>query len=172
MIVRQEKTEDFPRIYELVKEGFRTAQVSNGKEQDFVDYLRNGANYIPELALVAEDNGAIVGHIMLTKTQIDAKARKIETLLLAPVTVELEHRKKGIGARLIDEAFRLAKNKGYASVVLVGNPAFYGRFGFKCSADFGIENANGIPDKYVQSCELVSGSLKSAEGRILFETGE
>ena len=70
MIIRQEKPSDFPAIYDLVKVAFQTGKVSNGLEQDYVNQLRASGNYIPQLALVAEEDGKLVGHIMLTKTYV------------------------------------------------------------------------------------------------------
>jgi hypothetical protein len=84
------------RIYELVKVTLQTAKVSNGKEQDLVNKLRNSGNYIPELALVAEEDGQLIGHIMLTKTYIITNdGDKYETLLLGPISVSLEYRNRG-----------------------------------------------------------------------------
>jgi putative acetyltransferase len=170
MIIRREKKEDFARIYQLVKIGFQTAKVSNGKEQDFVEGLRGSEYYIPELALVAEEGSTLVGHIMLTRTHVDEDAQKHEMLLLAPLTVALEHRNSGIGSKLIEAAFRSARTMGFKSVILVGDPAYYKRFGFKPSAEFGIKNTNGIPDQYVQACEMLPDALKSVKGSILFIT--
>ncbi|MDD5648587.1 MAG: hypothetical protein PHY03_06600 [Dehalococcoidia bacterium] len=80
MIVRRERAEEFPEIYKLVEVAFQTAKVTNGKEQDFVNQLRAGGNYIPELAPVAEEGGKLIGHIMLTKTYINGNNNKYETL--------------------------------------------------------------------------------------------
>ena len=63
MTIRQAKPEDFDAIYSLVKTAFQTAKVSDGDEQDFVLKLRKG-HYIPELELVAEEDGVLIGHIM------------------------------------------------------------------------------------------------------------
>jgi putative acetyltransferase len=142
MIIRPEDPEQFPRIYDLVKIAFQTAKVSNGKEQDFVNQLRSSRNYIPELALVAEENGQLVGHIMFTRTNIVNGGNRFEILLLAPVSVALVYRNRGIGSKLIKEGFRLAGEMGYSSVILVGDPAYYHRFGFKASVEFGIKNIN------------------------------
>lgn len=173
MRIRCEKPEEFSQIYELVKVAFQTANVSNGKEQDFVDQLRASGNYIPELALVAEEDGLLIGHIMLTKTFFAGnEGRQYETLLLAPVSVALPYRKQGVGTKLIHEAMRLAIKMGHASVFLVGDPGYYHRFGFKSATDFGITNKNGIPDHYVMARELVSGSLTGQVGTIEFFTGE
>ena len=159
MIIRRETPEEFSQIYELVKVAFKTAKVSNGKEQDFVNQLRSSGSYIPELALVAEENGKMIGHIMLTKTYIVNSGNKFETLLLAPISVALEYRNRGVGSNLIKESFKLAKGMGYTSVILVGDPAYYHRFGFKAAVNFGIKHAHNIPDENVMACELVQDAL-------------
>ena len=159
MIIRRETPEEFSQIYELVKVAFKTAKVSNGKEQDFVNQLRSSGSYIPELALVAEENGKMIGHIMLTKTYIVNSGNKFETLLLAPISVALEYRNRGVGSNLIKESFKLAKGMGYTSVILVGDPAYYHRFGFKTAVNFGIKHAHNIPDENVMACELVQDAL-------------
>ncbi|OGI00349.1 MAG: GNAT family N-acetyltransferase [Candidatus Melainabacteria bacterium GWF2_37_15] len=169
MTIRRETEKDFPEIYDLVKIAFQTAKVSNGKEQDFVVKLRNSEDYIPELALVAEDEaGKLIGHIMLTKTYIFNDSTKFETLLLAPLSVALEYRNRGIGSALVKESFRLAKDLGYKSVILVGDPAYYTRFGFKPSINFNIKNNENIPDEYVMACELVPNALQGISGTIEF----
>ncbi|HBH17893.1 MAG TPA: N-acetyltransferase [Cyanobacteria bacterium UBA9579] len=164
--IRQEKQSDFKEIYDLVKVAFQTAKVSNGKEQDFVNQLRNSGNYIPELALVAEDNHKLIGHIMLTKSYISTSNCKIETLLLAPISVVLEYRNKGVGTELINKSFEIARKMGYKSVILVGDPAYYSRFGFEKSVDLGIKNSNNIPEEYVLACELVPDALFEINGTI------
>lgn len=164
MLIRREKPEEFSQIYDLVKVAFQTAKVSNGKEQDFVNQLRSSSNYIPELALVAEDNGKLIGHIMLTKTCIVDNGNKFETLLLAPVSVALEYRSRGAGSGLIREGFRLATEMGYTSVLVVGDPAYYHRFGFESAVNFGIRHSHDIPDQYVMACELAPQALNGVRG--------
>jgi len=164
VLIRREKPEEFSQIYDLVKVAFQTAKVADGKEQDFVNQLRGSGNYIPELALIAEENGKLIGHIMLTKTCIVSSSTRFETLLLAPVSVVLEYRNRGIGSGLIKESFRLAKAMGYTSVMLVGDPAYYHRFGFKGAFNFGIKSRYNIPDEYVMACELVPGALSGISG--------
>ena len=165
-IIRQEKQNDFKEIYNLVKIAFESAQVSNGKEQDFVNHLRYSDNYIPELALVAEENNKLIGHIMLTKNYISNSECKTETLLWAPISVILEYRNKGVGSALINKSFDLAKRIGYRSIVLVGDPAYYGKFGFKKAADVGIRHLHDIPEKYVLVYDLFPGALDKINGTI------
>lgn len=97
MTIRQATPKDFDAIYSLVKTAFQTAKVSDGGEQDFVLKLRKGS-YIPELELVAEEDGVLIGHIMLTGASIRENGGCFGTLLLAPLSVALEWRAKGIGA--------------------------------------------------------------------------
>jgi len=167
MVIRQERPEEFPEIHELVKTAFETAQVSSGDEQNFVNRLRESADYIPQLALVAEDAGRLIGHIMLTHTVIIGES-ELPILLLGPISVVLERRNAGVGSALIGESFRLARELGHQAVILVGDPGFYHRFGFRTAVSFGIRNANGIPDEYVLAVELTSGALAAVDGTITF----
>ncbi len=64
------------------------------------------------------------------------------------------------------ESFKLAKEMGYTSVILVGDPAFYHRFGFKAAANFGIKHTQNIPDENVMACELVPDALCGISGII------
>lgn len=168
MIIRTERPEEFDEIYELVKEAFKTAKVSGGDEQNYVDRLRDSGNYIPSLAFVAEKDGKLIGHIMLTKTQIIDNDKVYETLLLSPVSVALEYRNQKVGTKMIKEGFLRAKEMGYRSAVLVGDIGYYGRFGFKQSTQYGIKNTNGIPDEHVMACEIVPGGLDDISGEIYF----
>jgi predicted N-acetyltransferase YhbS len=164
MVIRRERPEEFSQIYDLVKVAFQTAKVSDGKEQDFVNQLRSGGSYIPELALVAEENGKLIGHIMLTKAHIVNDTNKFEVLYLAPISVVLGYRNKGIGSGLMKESFKLAKEMGYTSVLLVGDPAYYHRFGSKSAVTFGIKTTHKIPDENVMASELVPNALRGVSG--------
>lgn len=166
MIIKRETEEEFAQIFNFVERAFQTAKVSNGLEQEFVNQLRSSSNYIPELALVAEENDKIIGHIMLTKTYIIIGGSKFEVLLLAPLSVALEHRNTGVGTKLIHESFALAKAMGYTAVFLIGDPAYYHRFGFKSSVEFGVIQLHNIPDEYVMAYELVPNALHGVSGII------
>jgi putative acetyltransferase len=166
MKIRQETEEEFAQIFNFVERAFQTAKGSNGLEQVFVNQLRRSSNYIPELALVAEENDKIIGHIMLTKTYIIVGGSKVEVLLLAPLSVALEYRNTGVGTKLVHESFALAKAMGYTAVFLIGDPAYYHRFGFKSSVEFGVTQLHNIPDEHVMACELVPNALVGISGII------
>jgi predicted N-acetyltransferase YhbS len=118
--------------------------------------------------LVADKDNKLVGHIMLTKTQITTSNSKVSALIIAPLCVAREERRQGIGSRLVEESCRLAVNLGYRIVFVVGNPAYYGRFGFKASAAFGIKHVPPIPDENVMVKALSSGALTGVSGTITF----
>ena len=175
MRIRPETESDFLRIHDFVKTAFQTAYRSDGTEQDYVNKLRNSGNYIPELALVAEDENddcSMIGHIMLTRIAIAGNKAMPENtqaiLLLAPVAIAVERRNKGLGSILIRESLKRAKDKGYAAVILVGNPHYYERFGFVSAAKFGIQNRQNIPDENVMVLELKPGVLNDISGIVDF----
>ncbi len=156
MVIREETAADFGPLHDFVRQAFLTAPVSAGDEQDFVDRLRASSDYIPPLALVAEDGVGVAGHIMLTRAHLDNS----DVLLLAPLCVELSRRGQGIGAALIEEGFRRARQMGFAAVFLLGAPAYYARFGFHPALEtFGITNPHDFPAPYFQACELLPGAL-------------
>lgn len=168
MKIRPEQPSEYVFLYNFVKVAFETAEVKNGNEQNYVDRLRASDGYIPELALVAEETGEILGYIMLTKTYILTGKNRVEALILAPLSVKLSHRKQGIGSKLVQESFRIAKQMGFQSVFVVGNPKYYGRFGFKSSVRFGIRHVPEIPEPYVMGIELTPNALAGVSGTVNF----
>lgn len=167
--IRPERPEDFPAIYALIERAFRTAEVSDGDEQHFTDRLRAGGGYIPELGLVAESGGELTGHILLTRFPIArADGTPLETLLIAPLSVALEHRSQGVGSALLREGLHRGRELCFPAALLLGDPAYYGRFGFRQSTEFGIRNTDGIPDRYVQAMELLPGSLRDISAALTF----
>lgn len=167
VVIRPEKAADFSEIYTLVKEAFATARVSDGMEQDFVTQLRSGRNYIPELALVMEKDGVLIGQVMLTHLAIKSD-KAVKALLLAPLCVALPERNRGYGQALIAEALKRAAALGYQAVFLVGDIAYYHKAGFERADRRGINNTDNIPAQYVLVRELVPGVLKNASGTISF----
>lgn len=91
MRIRQECEADYPEICRLVKDAFAGAEHADGSEQDLVEALRKGAAYLPELALVAEVNGILAGHIMLTRAAVGGDP----VLALAPLSVRPEFQRQG-----------------------------------------------------------------------------
>ena len=165
MNIRKEKTEDYHTIHAVVKSAFDSAEHADGNEQDLVIALRQSENYIPELALVAEENGKIVGHIMFTK----AKVGEIDVLALAPLSVLPEYQRKGIGTALIKAGHKIAKKLGYGYSVVLGSETYYPRVGY-VPADilgilppFDVSRENFMAYKIDECSLIINGTIKYAK---------
>ena len=90
MLIRNVNESDFEEIYNLVKTAFETAKVSDGKEQDFVYELRERDTYIPECEFVAEKDGKIIGHILLSRVDVETDNGGIfKGVMVAPLSVAM-----------------------------------------------------------------------------------
>lgn len=164
--IRNVKKEDEEEIYELVKESFKTAEVSDGKEQDFIYELRKRNTYIKELEFVAEKKDELIGHIMFSVQEVEDGLETFTGLFIAPLCVKKEYRNKKIGTKLIKYGFSKAQDLGYKAVFLIGNPKYYNKFGFEEVTKFGIKNISDVPDEFVLGCELQKNALKDVKGEI------
>ncbi len=162
MLIRPETPADYAAVYAFIQKAFETARVSNGEEQSFVEQLRQSPRYLPDLALLAEQNGRIAAYIMLTRLML-ASPRLVKGLLLAPLAVEEELRRRGLGAKMVQTALQKAKQQGYEAVCLVGDPGYYGRFGFSRLDSLSASCNRQIPAAYALGLEWVPGVLAGAE---------
>ena len=165
MNIRTALENDFEAIYNLVKTAFETAKVSDGTEQDFVLDLRSRSTYIPHLEFVAEEDGNLIGHILLTEAHINTN-KNASFLLVAPLCVDIEHRNCGIGAALMEHALNKGKELGYDAALLVGDPAYYSRFGFAEIKSLGLTNDTGLPDMFVLGLKLTPSTFKDLSGSV------
>ncbi|MFN4150808.1 MAG: GNAT family N-acetyltransferase [Candidatus Sericytochromatia bacterium] len=125
LIIRQENEKDYSSVENLIKKVFENEEYSDHKEHFLVSRLRKSTSFIPELSLVAEYNGLIIGHILLTKLVIKNGDKSFDSLALAPVSVRKEDQNKGVGSRLILESNKIAKNVGYEQYESVYHPRPY-----------------------------------------------
>lgn len=143
--------------------------MSDQNEYVLVGRLRVSDAYIPELSIVAEDvTGQIIGHILLTRISIVDGANAEDSLAMAPVSVLPTNQKQGIGSRLIRTALAKAKELGYGSVIVLGHPDFYPRFGFRKASEWGIRPPFDVPDNAFMALELQKGSLRNVGGVVRY----
>lgn len=132
MLIRDETDGDIPAISRLVTEAFLLLPQSTGTEASIVEKLR--ADGALALSLVAEEEGEVIGYLA-------ASAARIGTQdgwgLIGPLAVLPSRHRQGIGTALMAEALRRlrATSRGAA---LVGDPAYYGRFGFRAYPGLGL----------------------------------
>ena len=166
--IRQEKPADYSLVNQLIWLAFRDMAESDQTEHLLVDRLRKSDAFIPELSIVAEMDGKIVGHILLTKIHIQNEQQHFESLALAPVSVLPEFQNKGIGSKLIVQAHKVARELGYKSIVLLGHEAYYPRFGYQRARKYGIQLPFEAPDENCMVIELVEDGLKGVSGMVVY----
>ena len=132
MIIRDEKGTDHGVISDVTEAAFETMEISNHTEQFIVAALRS-ANALT-VSLVAEVDGAVVGHIAFSPVTFTDGAKSWYGL--GPVSVRPDHQRQGIGKALIKEGLSRLKDLGAKGCCLVGHPDYYRQFGF--------ENVDGL----------------------------
>lgn len=125
-MIRQVIEQDYPVINNFLKKAFQIATVSNGTEQDFLDYLRTIPENDNQYEYIYVLNHQVIGYVKLNITFIG----KDKVFLLAPLAIGEDYCHQTIGTQLIQYALQQAKRTGIDTIFLVGDPNYYGRFGF------------------------------------------
>jgi len=132
--IRPERPEDIDAISAVVEAAF-----GSPVEARLVENLRASDVFVPELSLVAERDGSIVGHVMISGAILRADdGTEWSVASLAPLAVAPEAQRRGIGSALVKAVTARAEEMGEPLVVLEGSPAYYGRLGFEHSVPHGI----------------------------------
>lgn len=126
MLIRPEIPADYVTIADIHTCAFDNQVV----QPSIVALLRQRGGYDPELSLVAEVDGQVVGHALFTPTTIRLLGEDVRAVLLAPIGIHPTAQKMGIGKALMDEGHRVATAKGYPLAFLLGHPTYYPRFGY------------------------------------------
>jgi putative acetyltransferase len=117
-MIRGEESTDGPAVRAIVAAAFRRRD-----EADLVDRLRADGDAIR--SLVAFDRTEVVGHVVFSKVVAPFRA-----VALGPVAVRPDHQRVGIGSRLIRAGLEQSRAEGWQGVFVLGDPAYYQRFGF------------------------------------------
>jgi len=149
--IRPECDDDINYIEKITIEAFRCHPHSNQTEHKIVAKLRN-ENAL-SVSLVAEINKVIVGHIAFSKVKINGEF--IGWYGLAPVSVNPEYQNQGVGSQLILSGLNAIRELNAKGCVLLGEPEYYNRFGFKALSELVFK---GVPPEYFQSL-LISGDM-------------
>ncbi|MBO9698849.1 MAG: N-acetyltransferase [Sporocytophaga sp.] len=165
--IRQENQEDYGITEKLIQEAFHNAEFSNHKEHLLVQKLRATEGFIPKLSLVAESDNQIVGHILFTKVNIEGSKTK-ESLALAPLSVLPSAQRQGIGSRLMKYGLERAKELGFESVIVLGHPEYYQRFGFIKASIWNVQFPGDVPDEVFMALELNEDALIDAAGIVRY----
>jgi putative acetyltransferase len=158
VVVRTERPSDVARVQEILLAAFD----GRSNEADLVDRLR--ANGHAPIALVAEEHGMVVGHIMFSVATLGTEGTAV--LALAPLAVDPRSHRRGIGSRLVRQGLELARDRAEPVVAVLGSPAFYGRFGFRPARELGITGPDPSWGDALQALELPA--YRPVAGQIVY----
>lgn len=141
VVIRPERPSDIDAIAEVTREAFLTHPHSNHAEQFIIDALRKAKALA--VSLVAEVEMEIVGHAAFTRVTISDGSEDWYTL--GPLSVKRAFQRNGIGQALVRNGLAALSELGARGCVLVGEPEYYGRFGFRNRAELVFA---GLPQEY------------------------
>ena len=171
IIIREERVGDARLIEDVVKRSYRDVAYSDQREHLMIERLRGTEAYIPSLSLLAEKEGEVVGHILLTKAFIVREQMAITSLALAPLSVVPQHQGQGVGKTLIIDAHKRAAKLGFSSIILVGLPNYYPQFGYQPLSRYPITLPFEAPPANCMILSLTSDALNGVSGRVQYASG-
>jgi putative acetyltransferase len=167
MDLRQEQPDDREAVRSVQRQAFGD---EGAVVADLVDTLRGEITAGGGLALVAEVDGQVAGHVMFTRSLLDAPRRLVEVQVLSPLGVRPGRQRQGIGSALVRHGLKILADRGVPLVFLEGSPGYYPRFGFVPGGTLGFRKPSlRIPDAAFQVATLpayeswMTGTLVYAE---------
>lgn len=161
MIIRNEMESDVEAICDVTKAAFANCRYSRHTEQFIVGALRSADALT--ISLVAEVDGKVVGHIAFSPVTISDGSQNWYGI--GPLSVSPEYQRQGIGQSLMHEGLSRLKALGAKGCVLVGDPDYYERFGFRSWPELTHE---GVPQ---ENCLALAFGEKKAQGVVKFHPG-
>jgi putative acetyltransferase len=156
VIIRLERPDDSFQIRHVNQLAF-----GQPAEADLVDRLRGACG--EALSLVADDDGAIVGHILFTPVAVEGRPGL--GMGLAPMAVLPGRQRQGIGSQLVRRGLASLRERRCPFVVVVGHPEYYPRFGFEPASKHGfLSQWEGIPDAVFMVLVLDAHAMAGASG--------
>lgn len=165
MNIRLEQPSDYREVEELTREAFWNVYRPECTEHFVLNQFRTNPDFIPELDLVMEEGGKIIGHIMFSKAELvldDGTRRPSWTF--GPISIHPDYKRKGYGIKLLNYALDKARDMGIGFLCMEGNIEFYKNAGFDLASSLGIHYHAEPRDAevpYFLAQELTLGWLKS-----------
>lgn len=137
--IRLETPADYREVEHLTREAFWNVYRPGCSEHYVLHCYRDRPDFIPELDLVLEKDGRIIGHVMYVRAHIQADdGRKIPIMAFGPISIAPAYQRKGFGKILLDYSMDRAKSLGAGALCIEGNIHFYGKSGFVVASTRGI----------------------------------
>ncbi|MEQ8524226.1 N-acetyltransferase [Gracilimonas sp.] len=161
--IRAEQHTDYQQVYKVHQKAF-----GQEEEGQIVERIRKSGGFVPELSLVAEIDGAVVGHILFSKITIETKQGDKESLSLAPMAVLPDFQKQGIGGQMIKAGIQKAVELGFDSIIVLGHADYYPNFGFEKASKWKITCSFEVPDEAFMAIELKEDALANSAGKVVY----
>ncbi|MBR7839081.1 N-acetyltransferase [Actinospica durhamensis] len=165
LVLRAETPADHAAVRTLISAAFEDEHVAV-----LADALRLAPAPLAPQAFVAEADGRIIGHVMLSASRLDAPRQLVDVLVLSPLSVLPEYQGRAIGTRLVRRALEAADARGVPLLFLEGSPRYYGARGFARADTLGFRSPSlRIPEPAFQVARLaayqpwMTGTLVYAE---------
>lgn len=165
LVIRKEEASDYHQTEQMVLSAFWNKHRPGCDEHLLVHKLRNSDAYLPQLSRVAVMGNEIAGAIFYAKAWLKKENHTKEILVFGPLCVAPKWQGCGVGCRLLEQTLALAREAGYAGVVIFGEPDYYPRHGFQTCDHFGITTMDGKNFDAFMGIELVKGGLKEFGGK-------
>lgn len=168
IIIRNETPADYAAVEHLTREAFWNVYRPGCMEHYVLHVLRNDPAFVPELDLVMEQDGQIIGHVMYMRAAITANdGREIPIMTFGPISIHPDLQRRGLGKHLLETSMEKALALGAGALCIEGNLDFYGKSGFVVAGTRGIRY-HGEPDQeivpYFLLKELKPGFLNGITG--------
>jgi len=158
--IRRELPADRVFVANLLRDAF-----TGEAEAKLVARLRAEPAIVFEL-VAEEPSGAVIGHIAFSRLQVASGARAVDAVALAPLAVAPNRQRRGIGTSLVRAGVEECRKQGVALIVVLGDPAYYGRFGFSAATAKRLR-APYSGDAFM-ALELQPGTLGDSEWTVLY----
>lgn len=165
IIIRRETPSDYRAAEALTREAFWNVYRPGCTEHYVLHCYRNDPEFIPELDLVMEYDGRLIGQIMYVHSHIDCDdGNTLPIMTFGPLSIAPEHQCKGCGRHLLNVSMQQAKDLGAGALAITGSIDFYGRSGFVPAKSLNIRYADDPQADYFLIKELIPGFLNGISG--------
>ena len=159
---------DFITVKNLITDAFTHDELGYNGEAELVAKIRTTKEYIAGLEVVAEDEG-ILGYALLSEVYLKNQQQQYTGLVLAPIAVNPDSQKSGVGKLLMNELEKRAKTFDYGFISILGHPEYYTKFGYEPASKYNINSPyEGIPDEAFMIKEIKDDYLKDKAGTIQY----
>lgn len=165
LTIRRETPADYAAVETLIREAFWNVYRPGCLEHYVVHTFRGKPDFVPQLDLVLEREGQLIGHILYVRSHIQADdGRAIPTMTFGPISIHPAFQRQGYGKFLLDQSMEQARELGAGALCIEGNIAFYGKSGFVEGSSQGIRYFAKEEAPYFLLKELKEGFLTGITG--------